>query len=137
MPEKLEFKVDVGNPIAVYSQIENQIQFAIAAGRVREGEDLPSVREMSVMLGVNPNTVTKAYRDLDLMGLVSTRRGVGVTAAEGARNACKKMVLKKVTVHLKDAVGECLASGMTISEIRKVVSKTIGEDYTPYSSSSA
>lgn len=137
MPKKLQFKVDIDNPIAVYSQIENQVQFAIASGTIKDGEDLPSVREMSAMLNVNPNTVTKAYHDLDLMALVTTRRGVGVIVAEGARKTCRKSVLRKVTVHLKDAVGECLAAGITPSAIRKVVSKTMAEGYAPYSSNSA
>ena len=82
MREDIEFSVDPEGPIAVYVQIENQIQFAIAAGKLKAMDPLPSVRDMSTSLKVNPNTVTKAYRDLELLGVVITRRGIG---GEGLR----------------------------------------------------
>ena len=103
MANELRFCVDQEGPIAVYIQIENQIQFAIASGSIMQGDPLPSVREMSSMLGLNPNTVTKAYRDLELMGLVKTRRGVGVKVSDAARALCKKRVQDMVKQHLRDS----------------------------------
>lgn len=119
-------------PIAVYVQIENMVQFAIASGKLQPGDTLPSVRDMSSMLEINPNTVTKAYRDLELMGLVHTRRGVGVTIAEKAPNLCRDKVRKMAQHHLRDAVGECIASGISAADVRKFVKSAIDEGVMPY-----
>ena len=134
MTDKLSFSVDHEGPIAVYIQIENQIQFAIASGSIKQGDPLPSVREMSSTLGLNPNTVTKAYRDLELMGLVKTRRGVGVKVSDGARTLCKKRVQDMVKQHLRDAVGECTSAGLTAAQIQKITSAAISSGYAPYAS---
>jgi len=127
------FCVDLESPIAVYVQIENLVRFEIASGRVGPGETLPSVRDMSNMLGVNPNTVTKAYRDLELLGMVNTRRGVGVTVADQAPKLCRAATWAMVRNHLRDAVAECLAAGIAESEIRDIVSATLQECPPPYS----
>jgi len=132
MAKETTFSVNLDSPIAVYVQIENQVQFAIASGRLGPGDTLPSVREMSATLGVNPNTVTKAYRDLELLGLVHTRRGVGVTVAEKAPKVAKDKTRTMVQEHLMDAVAECAASGMTAQDIRAVVTQTIESGLQPY-----
>ncbi len=134
MQKELSFSIDLDSAIAVYVQIENQVQFAIASGRLKPGDTVPSVRQMSAMLNVNPNTVTKAYRDLELLQLVRTRRGVGVTVAEKAVKSCRHKTHDSVRNHLKEAVAECVASGLTVSEIRKVVSETVDAGLLPYQS---
>lgn len=132
MSEKLSFFVNSDSPIAVYMQIENQVQFAIAAGRVKPGESLPSVREMSTMLGTNPNTVTKAYRDLEIMKLVTTRRGVGVSVTAEAPKLCRGTTRDLAWGHLKDAVAECKACGLQDADILKHVKDTIASGCRPY-----
>ncbi|MCH7960408.1 MAG: GntR family transcriptional regulator [Candidatus Hydrogenedentes bacterium] len=127
------YSINSGSPIAVYVQIENQIRFAIASERLKSGDTLPSVREMSTMLDINPNTVTKAYRDLELLGLLNTKRGVGVTVTEGALELCKDSTHETVTSHLKDAVAECIATGIQRKEIERIVGETIVSDLLPYS----
>ena len=71
-------KVNIRSNVAVYLQIENHVQFAIASGELKPGDQLPSVRELSERLKINPNTVAKSYRDLEVMGYLYTRRGMGV-----------------------------------------------------------
>jgi GntR family transcriptional regulator len=132
--DDLDFNVDQDGPIAVYIQIENQIQFAIASGTLRSGDPLPSVRELSTRLDINPNTVTKSYRDLELLGLLKTRRGIGVKISEGARAVCKKRVHDMVKQHLRDAVGESMASGLTAAQVRKIVAGAVSSGYSPYAS---
>lgn len=134
MAELNDFSVNVDGPIAVYVQIENLVQFAIASGRLNPGDQLPSVREMSTMLSVNANTVTKAYRDLELLGLVKTRRGVGVTVADKAAKVAKDKMGDMVRQHLVDAVAECSATGMSGQDIRSIVSKTLENGVAPYQS---
>ncbi len=134
MPNEVQFSVDQAGPIAVYIQIENQIQFAVASGLIKRGDPLPSVRDLSLQLKLNPNTVTKAYRDLELMGLVKTRQGIGVKVSDGARRLCKKRVTDMVKQHLRDAVGECNAAGFTPAQVRKISSEAISSKYAPYTS---
>jgi GntR family transcriptional regulator len=132
MADFKDFSVNVDGPIAVYVQIENLVQFAIASGRLNPGDQLPSVREMSSLLEVNANTVTKAYRDLELLGLVKTRRGVGVTVADKAVKIARDSTGPMVRQHLVDAVAECAASGMSNADIRSLVSKTLDGNVAPY-----
>lgn len=127
------FNIDPENPIAVYSQIENLIKFAIANKQVEEGEALPSIREMAITLGVNPNTVTKAYRDLEILGILNTRRGIGVTVRDKAFTLCRDSTREMAASHLRDAVGECIASGIPAQDVRKLTDKTTKSGYRPYS----
>ena len=128
----VNFNINLDSPIAVYVQIENLVRFAIASGKLAPGDTLPSVRDMSGMLEINPNTVTKAYRDLELMQLVHTRRGVGVTVSEEAPGLCTDKVHKMVQDHLRDAVAECIASGISPADVRKMVKSAIDTNAQPY-----
>jgi GntR family transcriptional regulator len=118
--------------MAVYRQIENHLQFAIASGRIRAGQALPSVRQLSDALEVNPNTVTKALRDLEIKGLVTTVRGIGVKVAPNAKLQCRKSVQEMVRSHLRNVVGECVAAGLTSAQIRKLVADTLRTGHQPY-----
>jgi len=126
------FAVDSKAPIAVYVQVENLIRFAIAAERLKPGDALPSVREMSERLGINPNTVTKAYRDLEITGIVTTRRGVGVTIADKAVSKCATAARAMAARHLEVAVAECAACGFDATQIQTIVDKTVASGRKPY-----
>ncbi len=80
------FFVDDGSPLPVYVQLAQQLIAAIGRGEVRRGEQLPSVRDVAATLGVNPNTVNRAYAELEREGVVATKRGRGTFVA-GARRA--------------------------------------------------
>ena len=78
----LELKRDRGNP--VYLQIQSQLERRIASGALAPGDALPSVRALAKQLRINPNTVVRAYRELEFRGLVVTRHGEGTFVADGA-----------------------------------------------------
>src|SRR5262247_3276898 len=65
------------HPMPLYAQLTRAIRFAIATGRLRVGEQLPTVRQLAVDLRVNANTVAKVYAELERVGILETRRGVG------------------------------------------------------------
>ena len=71
------FFVDDGSVVPVYAQLREQVLAALARGDVRRGERLPSVRDVASALAVNPNTVNRAYSELERDGVVETRRGRG------------------------------------------------------------
>jgi GntR family transcriptional regulator len=72
-----QFIVDTRDPTPIYAQLERAIRFAIATGRIRVGDRLPTVRQLAVDLKINANTVAKVYTELERTGVVETRRGIG------------------------------------------------------------
>ncbi len=124
--------IDIHSSVAVYVQIENHVQFAIASGRLKPGDQLPSVRELSERLGVNPNTVAKAYRDLEVMGLLYTRRGMGVFVNKGIEARCREDCRKRIIGRLHEVVAEAKSAGMAASDVIEVIEKSLEYDVSPY-----
>src|SRR5712692_9902377 len=71
------FYVNPSDPTPLYAQLARAVQFAIATGKLRIGEQLPTVRQLAVDLRINANTVAKVYAELERTGILETRRGVG------------------------------------------------------------
>ena len=101
----------------IYGQIADRLKFAVASGVLRPGELIPSVRELSKQLVVNPNTVARAYRDLQSEGLVEPVRGMGLQVAAGATERCKADRAELVRRRLRDAIEEARRSDMDPTEI--------------------
>lgn len=76
------FAIDQSDPTPLYAQLERAIRLAIATGRLRAGDRLPTVRQLAVDLKVNANTVAKVYSALERAGVLETRRGVGTFVRE-------------------------------------------------------
>lgn len=79
----MRLNIDPDSGVPVYLQIAQGIKRSVALGSLREGEQLPSVREVAEVLTVNPNTVAKAYQHLERDGVVASRKGVGTFIADG------------------------------------------------------
>jgi GntR family transcriptional regulator len=73
----IQIHVDIKSGVPFYRQIIDQIKSAIATGRLEQGDRLPTVRQLAVDLSINPNTVSRAYTELELTGLVETQMGSG------------------------------------------------------------
>src|SRR4029450_10787716 len=73
----IEFHLDAGSGLSPYLQIVRQVRHALRLGLLREGDQLPTVKDVVARLALNPNTVLKAYRELEHEGLVSPRPGLG------------------------------------------------------------
>lgn len=114
-----QWKVEYDSGIPVYRQIINQAAVAVAAGAFRPGDRLPTIRALSERLNVNPNTVAKAYRELELKGIIVSERGSGsfiqAQPVAPASNAKEKKAKLKDLYHrlLVDAAN----SGLTESEL--------------------
>lgn len=72
-----EFRLDFSSGVPVYRQLIDQVQLAIAAGTLTGGQQLPTVRQVAVDLAINPNTVMRAYRELEIRGILTTQQGSG------------------------------------------------------------
>src|SRR6202040_2827243 len=75
-------KLDLHSGVPVYRQIIDQVQGGIAAGTLAAGDQLPTVRQLAVDLAINPNTVLRAYRELELGGTLETHQGTGTFISE-------------------------------------------------------
>lgn len=118
----INWRVNIYSSVAVYVQLENQVMFLIANGIVKEGDQLPSVREMSENLGVNPNTVAKSYRDLEVMGHLYTRRGMGVFIKKGAVSNVQKTVKTRTMARVLEVAREAGAAGLDKKELANLFS---------------
>ncbi|HVJ83418.1 MAG TPA: GntR family transcriptional regulator [Planctomycetia bacterium] len=112
------FAIDPHDGVPIYDQIVRQVTFAVARGAVRPGEAIPSVRELAGRLAVNPNTVARAYRDLQTSGVLAPVRGLGMEIAAGAAKGCRERRGQWIRQRLGSALGEALASGLGADEIR-------------------
>jgi GntR family transcriptional regulator len=104
-----ELKRDRGNP--VYLQIQAQLERRIASGALSSGDALPSVRALAKQLRVNPNTVVRAYRELEFRGLVETRHGEGTFVAADANKQTQPSTL--LAERAKQLVHEAKELGLT------------------------
>ena len=93
----MQIHISTKDGIPIYRQIINQIKYMIASGRLRPGEKLPPVRKLAETLLINPNTVARAYRDLETLGLVQTRQGSGVCISEGPSPLAQEQKMKILT----------------------------------------
>ena len=119
------FKINTSNGVPVYEQVARQIMFAVASGGLESGEMVPSVRQMAKDLAINPNTVARAYRQLQDQGIVATVRGSGLEVTKGASGKCKSARLRLIRDRIKQGVIEARRSQMSDEEIRKIVSEQL------------
>lgn len=117
--------IDASNGIPIYEQIVRQVKFAIADASLRVGENVPSVRELAGRLAVNPNTVARAYRDLQVMGLLLPIRGTGLAIAPGAPKQCRKERLELIRERLRAVLSEAVNNGVSHEEIQSLVESVL------------
>jgi GntR family transcriptional regulator len=106
-----------GTPL--YVQLVERLKHSIAAGAIKAGEQLPSVRKMAEDLVINPNTVVRAYRDLEREGLVELRHGSGVFVCDSV--AGRAGVMKKAEPIVRLAVDRLESLDLTEEEIRRLL----------------
>ena len=113
--------VDPANGLAIYDQIARGIKFAIADGALASGELAPSVRELARDLTINPNTVARAYRQLQDDQVLEAVRGRGLAVARGAAQRCRKERLALIESRLTQVIGEARVSGLEDTELRRLI----------------
>jgi len=110
--------IDARDPTPIYAQLDRALRAAIAAGRLRTGDQLPTVRQLAVDLRVNANTVARVYAELERDGVLETRRGVGsfVTATrQQARPPAEHT--KRLRAFVTRVLADAAAAGFTRDEV--------------------
>ena len=86
----MHLRISDNDGVPIYLQIVKQLKYLMASGRLNEGEQLPPVRKLAEQLVVNPNTVARAYRELESAGLIASRRGAGVFVSSSGSPLAKR-----------------------------------------------
>ncbi|MGA2047104.1 MAG: GntR family transcriptional regulator [Terracidiphilus sp.] len=111
------FLLDLHSGMPVYRQIMDQVRGGIASGALTPGDQLPTVRQLAVDLEINPNTVVRAYRELELGGLLETHQGTGtfISAQKMKRSDAERE--RQLTQIVADCVARAGAAGFTVDEL--------------------
>ena len=112
-------------PQPIYEQIVSGVIFAVASGQLEEGALVPSVREQAGKLLVNPNTVARAYQELEREGIIAARRGLGMEVADGAPAKCRSRRQAIVRQRIREALREAVASALPGDELRALVEEEL------------
>ena len=117
----IKFLLDYSSGVPIYRQIIDQIRFGIASGQLKLGEQLPTVRALAVELKVNLNTVSKAYKELEIKNILETQQGTGTFISSTEQVVPEKEwddKLKEICVQFSSVT---LSYGFSIDEVTKVL----------------
>jgi GntR family transcriptional regulator len=113
------FRLDLHSGVPVYRQIIDQVMGGIAAGALSAGDQLPTVRQVAVDLAINPNTVARAYRELEIRGALETQQGTGtfISRQKVKRDDVERQ--RQLNQLVSEFVSRAGAAGITIEELQE------------------
>lgn len=115
------FELDNKSRLPIYEQIVNEMQAQVVKGVLEPGDRLPSIRELAALLGINPNTVSKAYQELERLEILSTVKGRGTFITKQTGKMLSEKTLLDAKKRLKEAVIHLKALGISEAEINNWV----------------
>jgi len=126
--KKLSFRLDGSSGVPFYRQIIQQIEQAILARRLLPGDKLPTIRSLAIELKINPNTIAKAYNELEIRGIVVTQVGSGTYVSDKEINMAENERQKKIEESLARFLREMDALGVSRSELPRLIREFRGEE---------
>jgi GntR family transcriptional regulator len=123
----LWFDIDQRSSIPIYQQLVDGVKQAVARGILVQGEKLPSVRELAVRIAINPNTIAKAYQELEREGVIETLRGKGTFVAAQEHKASEGEKKRVVREMAKKILVEAYYLGLTQEELLDILGETVKE----------
>lgn len=111
------FRLDLHSGVPVYRQIIDQVRGGMASGALQAGDQLPTVRQLAVDLAINPNTVVRAYRELELGGLIETHQGTGTFIGAQKLKKANAERERQLAQIISDTVARAGAAGFTVDEL--------------------
>lgn len=121
----MQFQIDNASDRPVYQQIIDQVKRDIALGRLIKDEKLPTVRELAGQLVINPNTIAKAYKQLEQEGIIVTRPGVGAFVAQLSSNLSNSVRKKLICEQIERAVVEAVHMQVARDQLAQWFSQTV------------
>src|SRR5947208_14452473 len=119
----MEFRIESSSRVPIYRQLVGQIREAVARGRLKPDERLPSVRDLSRQLVINPNTVARVYTELEREGILNTRQGLGVFVAQPKSDLTKRARKDRLVCRVGGLLTETVAPAVTPGELLAVNSE--------------
>ncbi len=114
---QFRFRLDLQSGVPVYRQIIDQVRGGVASGSLAVGDQLPTVRQLAVDLSINPNTVVRAYRELELGGMLETHQGTGTfISAQKFRNGEQERA-RQLNQIAADCISRAGAAGFTVDDV--------------------
>ena len=120
------FRIEAGSDVPIYRQLVQQVRRDVMLGRLRPGDQLPSVKEVVDSLSVNPNTVVKAFSELEHMGLVVRRQGIGTFVA-ASPSMTSVPVAPRLLGSLARWVDRATQDGLSAEQIRMLLEVALDE----------
>ncbi len=121
----MQFRIDPSSRMPIYRQLTGQLREAIARGRLQPDARLPSVRELSRELVVNPNTIARVYTELEREGILNTRPGLGVFVARPKAELTKKVRRERLQQLLDRFLTEAVHLGFSADEVTACVAERV------------
>ena len=113
------FRLNPSSGVPIYLQLMEQIKHAVDTGAIRGGEQLPTIRKIAEELAMNPNTVARAYRELEHEGVIEVRHGSGAYVLEPGRSS-KATAIRRSSDALRPAIEKAIVLGLSEPELRRV-----------------
>jgi GntR family transcriptional regulator len=117
----MQIHISPNDGVPIYLQIVNQVKYLVASGRLAAGEELPPIRTLAEQLIVNPNTVARAYRELEMAGVVTKRRTAGTYVSETGSPLARRERLKILTGRVDALLAESRQMDIATEEVIALV----------------
>src|SRR6059058_2659247 len=120
----MHIHLDTGDGrVPIYQQIVQQVKYLVASGRLAPGEELPPIRVLAERLVINPNTVARAYRELETAGVVEKRRTAGTYVSDGGSPLARRERLRILTERIDALLAEARQMGVAFEEVVKLAER--------------
>jgi GntR family transcriptional regulator len=117
----VQVHITTSDGVPIYLQIVNQIKYLVAAGRLKAGDELAPIRVLADQLLVNPNTVARAYRELEIAGIVEKRRTAGTYVSDQGSPLARRERVKILTERIDALVAEARQMDIAIDDVVKLL----------------
>lgn len=117
----MHLHISANDGVPIYLQIVNQVKYLVASGRLAPGAEMPAIRELAERLLINPNTVARAYRELENGGIVVKRRTAGTFVSDAGSPLARRERMKILTDRVDALLAEARQMNVGLEEIQKLV----------------
>jgi GntR family transcriptional regulator len=117
----VQIHISATDGVPIYLQIVNQVKYLVAAGRLKAGDELPPIRVLAEQLIINPNTVARAYRELEGAGLVEKRRTAGTYVTDQGSPLARRERVRILTERIDALLAEAQQMDITVDDVVKLV----------------
>jgi GntR family transcriptional regulator len=119
----MQIRISTGDGVPIYLQIVNQIKYLVSSGRLAAGEELPPIRVLAEQLVVNPNTVARAYRELEAAGMVEKRRTAGTYVSDQGSPLARRERMKILTDRVDKLLAEAHQMDISFEDVVKLAER--------------